>query len=190
MAVIFGTKPTRHRFTVEDFHRLGEHGFFRDDERVELIEGELIEMPPIGSEHAGLVAQWNERLILATHGKALVFPQNPIRLSDLSEIHPDLMLLKPRADYYRQSLPEPPDVLLVIEIADAIVHRDRRKKVPLYARHGVTELWLLDVQKQRVTVYRQPSPDGYRLILKPAPEESISPLALPDLGFAVSEIWH
>jgi Uma2 family endonuclease len=151
----------RHRLTVEEYHRMGETGVLAPDARVELIEGEIIDMAPIGSRHASVVNRLNDLLTLAVRGRAIVQVQGPVRLSDRSEPEPDLALLKPRADYYRDALPTAADVLLVIEVADSTQRYDRTVKAPLYARHGISELWVVDLENALVHVYRRPESDTY-----------------------------
>jgi len=174
--------------TVEDYHKMGEVGILCEDDRVELIEGELIEMAPIGSDHAGRVIGLNALLSRTLAGQALVSPQNPVRLSIHSEPQPDLTVLRLRGDFYRKSHPQPEDVLLLIEVADTTVRYDRDVKIPLYARHGIPEVWLIDLQQERVEIYRQPSSDGYRQILLPAKTERIAPALLPDVSFLIADL--
>ncbi|CAL1241999.1 Uma2 family endonuclease [Candidatus Methylocalor cossyra] len=173
--------PSRHRFTVEDYHRLGEAGVLSEDDRVELIEGEIIDMAPIGSDHAGLVTRLNRVLVRAVGDRALVSVQNPIRLTDQSEPQPDFALLKPRADDYRTNLPTPSEVLWVIEVADTSLAYDRSVKVPLYARHGIPEVWLIDLAGQAVEVFLDPAAEGYREVRRYGPADRLRPALLPDL---------
>jgi Uma2 family endonuclease len=135
-----GIELKRRRFTVDEYRRMGEVGILDEDERVELIEGEIVEMSPIGRRHAGIVNRLNDLFTFRLRGRAIVAVQNPISLgSKYSEPQPDLTLLRPRADFYADSRPEPPDVLLVVEVMDTSVERDRQVKLPLYARAGVPE---------------------------------------------------
>lgn len=182
--------PLPHRFTVDDFHRLGDLGFFGEDDRIELIEGRLIDMAPIGSEHASLVAYLNALLVRAIGDRAILYPQNPLQLGDDCECYPDLTLLRPRADRYAGRNPTAADVFLVVEIAKSSLRHDRDTKMPLYARHGIPEAWLFDLDGRRITVYREPEPEGYRLALKPVREEILSPLALPEVRVPLQEIWR
>lgn len=151
----------RHKLTVGDFHRMVETRILDEDDRVELIEGELFDMAPIGSRHASVVAQLSKLLTLGVGDRALVFVQNPLRIPQHNEPLPDLMLLKPRADRYRDALPGPADVLLVVEVADTTVQRDRELKLPLYARHAIPEAWLVDVNRPSVSVFREPHEGAY-----------------------------
>lgn len=179
----------RHLLTVDDYHKMGEAGILGEDDRVELVERELIDMAPIGSEHAGQVIQLNALLSVLLAGRALLSPQNPVRLGEYSEPQPDIMILRLRGDFYRTAHPQPEDVLLLIEVADATIHYDRNMKIPLYARHGIPEVWLIDLQKKNVEIYRQPSGDGYRQILRPAKDERISLSLLPDVSMLIADLW-
>jgi len=161
MSAVLQTEVRRHRLTVDDFHRMGEAGILRADERVELIDGEVIDMAPIGSNHAGAVAFLAKSLERAVGDAALVFVQNPLSLAAASEPQPDLMLLKSRADFYRSGHPRPDDVLLIVEVADTTLTYDRDIKVPLYARHGIPEVWLVDLANKRLHVFTSPSDTGY-----------------------------
>lgn len=153
--------PRRHRYTRDEYHRMAEAGIFGEDDRVELIEGEIIDMAPTGSQHAGTVVYLNTALQTALHGHALVSVQNPITLDQHSEPQPDLILLRPRKDFYRASHPQPGDLLLVIEVADSSLAYDRDVKLPLYARFGIPEAWLVDLEQRRLERYTEPRHDGY-----------------------------
>jgi Uma2 family endonuclease len=183
------TDIQRHLLTVDDYHKMGEAGILCEDDRVELIEGELIDMAPIGSDHAGKVIQLNALLGVLLAGRALLSPQNPIRLGEYSEPQPDMTILRLRDDFYRTAHPRPEDVLLVIEVADTTVLYDRNVKIPLYARHSIPEVWLIDLQKKQVEIYRQPSSDGYRQILRPAKDERIALSLLPDVSLLIADLW-
>lgn len=144
----------RYRFGIEEFERL-----FRGIRGVELLEGEVYQMSPIGPKHALAVARMVKRLTQALGDQALVWPQNPLRLPPDSEPQPDVALLKPR-DYW-ESLPTPEDVLLLVEVADTSLEYDRDAKLPLYARAGIPEVWLLDLQGNRLHVFRAPKEGVY-----------------------------
>lgn len=153
----------KHCFTVRDYHRMAEVGLLSQDSRVELIEGEIIEMSPIGSLHSGTVKR-SSSFLNRTLGEAfIVSVKDPIRLSDFSEPKPDLALLKPRKDYYANSHLRAEDVL-VIEVADALVEYDRSVKLPLYARAGIPETWLLVLPKEVIEVYSQPNSGKYQKV--------------------------
>ncbi|HEX8723581.1 MAG TPA: Uma2 family endonuclease [Pyrinomonadaceae bacterium] len=152
----------KYSFTAEEFERLGAAGILRQDARLELIEGEICEMPPIGSAHAACVKFLSGLLNRLFGGTFIVGVQDPVRLNDFSEPQPDVSLLRWRDDYYRGAHPAPADVLLVIEVADATAASDRKVKLPLYARAGIPEAWLVDIPEGRVEIYSDPADGGYR----------------------------
>ena len=174
---------------VDAYHRMIEAGIFDEDDRVELINGELRAMPPIKADHAGKNKRMNHLLTMRAGGKALVAVQDPLTLQQHSEPEPDLMLLRPRDDFYERENPTPADTLLVVEIADSSLRYDREVKIPLYAAHKVPEVWLIDLKHQRLELFRDPGPDGYRQILRPDASQVVAPLLLPDLRIRVDEIW-
>jgi Uma2 family endonuclease len=178
----------RRRFSVEDYHRMLGAGILSEDDRVELIDGEIVEMAPIGPRHASQVDFLARLLWQRVGGRAIVRVQNPIRLGKQSEPQPDLCLLRPRRDYYRRSHPTAVDVMLVIEVAEATAEYDRQVKVPLYGRHGVAEVWLVDLEAQRVEVYRRPRAEGYEEVRSLGRGETVSPLSFPDLTLGVDEL--
>jgi Uma2 family endonuclease len=175
---------TRHwLFTVDDYQRMGETGILHEDDRVELIEGEIVAMPPIGSPHGGGVKHLI-RLLTSTVGeRAIVSAQDPIVLRPRSEPQPDITLLRPRSDFYADSHPEAADVLLLIEVADSSLHYDLHVKVPLYARQGIPEVWVVDIAHRKVLRFSRPEGGTYR---EQGPIDLRTPMALPDLpGCAV-----
>lgn len=178
----------RHKLDVREYYRMGEAGIFEPGERVELIEGEIIDMAPVGSGHNGTVTGLTRRIILGVGERAVVTVQGPLRLSDLSEPQPDLLLLKPRADDYRSEHPTPADVLLLVEVADSSLRFDRSVKLPLYARHGVPEVWIVNLGDGVVEVYRDPKDDAYRSTARAVCGEVLEPAALPGLRIAVTEV--
>ena len=145
--------PRRHRITVHDYHRMGEIGVFAPDARVELIEGKIIDMAPIGTDHQSIVDQLTRKLVTAVGEQASVRVQGSIRLSQWSEPEPDVVLLRPRADFYRGEFALGTDTLLVIEVSDTTLKYDRDIKVPLYARHGAPEAWVVDVNGKALLVF-------------------------------------
>lgn len=178
----------RHRLTVEEYHRMGEAGVLAPDARVELIEGEVIDMAPIGSRHASVVNRLNDLLMRAVQGRAIVQVQGPVRLSDRSEPEPDVALLRPRADYYRDALPTPADMLLLIEVAESTQRYDRTVKAPLYARHGIPELWVIDLENALVHFYRRPEGDAYADISATDRPDSIPIGALAGISVDLSAV--
>ena len=178
----------RHHLSLQAFHKMGEAGILDEDARVELVEGELIDMAPIGSLHAGTVDRL-ARLFFERCADVIVRVQNPIVLGSYSELQPDLSLVRPREDNYTKSHPEPPDVLLVVEVGDSTVRYDREIKIPLYAQYGIPEVWLLDLQNQQLEVYLQPGANGYRQILRPAKEEEVVLSCLTDVVIDIAELF-
>jgi Uma2 family endonuclease len=178
----------RHAFTVDEWHRMGEAGLFGDDARMELLDGEVIEMAPIGSPHAGGVNRLNHLLTSALGAQALVAVQNPVVLDDRSEPQPDIAVLQPRPDDYSRSHPTPSEILLLIEVSDTTLAFDRDIKAPQYARTGVPEYWIVDLAGDQVMVMREPSSTGYRDIRSLGPGNELSMGALPGVLFEVSQI--
>ena len=176
----------RRRFTADEYHWMARVGILGPDDRVELLDGEIIEMPPIGPDHAATVDGFNERFVSRFADVAQVRVQNPIRLDKFGEPQPDVVLVRRRADSYRSAHPTPEDVFLVVEVADTSLADDRRMKLPLYARTGIVETWLVDLQHGVVHVHREPSPDGYRVIWTVRRGERLAPLAFPDREIAVA----
>ncbi len=151
---------TRYRFSVAEYHQMVEAGVFNEDDPVELIEGEIVEMAPIGSRHAACVKKLNQLFTNALGERVIVSVQDPIGIAN-SEPEPDLALLRPRDHFYAERHPGPEDVLLVVEVADSSLEYDRQVKMPLYARSNIPEAWLVDLGNDEVVIYREPSPKGY-----------------------------
>jgi|FaiFalFF_MnMetaG_3_1042247.scaffolds.fasta_scaffold06776_3 Uma2 family endonuclease len=168
---------TRYRFRVEEFERA-----FQGVPHVELLRGEVYQMSPIGPKHVHKVAQLDARLQETLRGKAVVLVQSPLRLSEDSEPEPDLMVLRPPLDRYREKLPTPEDVLLLVEVADTSLEFDREVKLPLYAEAGIPEVWLVNLKENLLEVYRDPRGGRYREIRLLSPEEEVSPTLLPEVS--------
>jgi Uma2 family endonuclease len=179
---------TRRLFTVHEYHQMGQAGILSEDDRVELIEGEIVQMASIGSRHAACVDRLTQLFVMKVAGRAIVRVQNPIILNEYSEPQPDLALLRPRPDFYASAHPEPKDVFLVVEVADTSAGIDRAAKMPLYARAGILDAWLVDLQEDRVEVHRQPTPQGYQRVQHLGRGTSIALQAFPDLTLAVDDI--
>jgi len=150
----------RWQFTVADFARMTEAGIFAEDDRVELIDGEVRAMSPIGPRHAAIVKRLNALMSRQVADRAILSVQDPIQLTDYTEPQPDLAVLRVREDFYVQAHPMPADVLVVVEVAETSLEYDREEKVPRYAQVRIPEVWLLDVEQETVTQYTQP--DGTR----------------------------
>ncbi len=155
------TPPARRKLDVEAYHRMAEVGIFAPDERVELIDGEILQRVPIGSEHGSVTSSLVQCFVLALRDRAFVTGSMPLRLDALNEPEPDVLILQPRADRYRDALPRPADVLLVVEVAKSSLDYDRSVKAPLYARSGVRKFWIVDSVGRRIEVHREPGADGY-----------------------------
>jgi Uma2 family endonuclease len=179
----------RRLFTVDEFQRMADAGILDEDERVELIEGEIVEMTPIGPPHASAVARINALFAARLGPRAIVWPQNPLVLRrQTSQFQPDLALLRPRADFYGGRHPEPADAYLVIEVMDSSVARDRRVKLPIYARGGVEDVWLVHVAASTVEVCRDPFRDSYRDRRVLDRSAALAPRAFPDVVLSVTDI--
>jgi Uma2 family endonuclease len=179
----------RHRLTVDEYYRMADLGILAPDARVELIEGEIIDMPPQGSPHAAIVSRLTERFIAACGSSAMVRCQMPIRLGTRSEPEPDIAIVKRDVDYYRRAHPIANDVLLVIEISNTTLQLDRKIKIPLYARHRIPEAWLIEVQASCVHVFRNPQQGEYADI-STADRPSILGLAsMPAVRIDLSGTW-
>jgi Uma2 family endonuclease len=180
----------RRRFTLDQYHRMGHSGILGADDRVELVEGEIVELGSIHTRHAGAVARIAHVFATRLERRALVWPQNPLLLAQhQSEPLPDLMLLAPRADFYVGGLPQPPNVRLLVEVADASLYYDRQKKLPLYARAGVAESWLVNVDVKRIEIHRNPGRLRYRSVRLPAGNETFAPSAFPDVKLTLRDLF-
>lgn len=175
-------------FTVDEYHRMSEAGILSEDDRVELIGGEIIKMSPIGKYHAACVKRLNSVLNRRVGEYAIISVQDPIRLDDYSEPEPDIALLKPRDDFYAQELPTAEDVLLIIEVADTSVEYDRNVKLPLYAKANIAETWLANIREDRMEAYSQPVNGIYQNVRVIKRGETISPEALPKLLLTIEEV--
>jgi Uma2 family endonuclease len=181
-------EQARRRFTVEEYERMGAAGILGEDERVELLDGEIVEMSPIGPRHAGGVNRLNRLLTGALRDRAVVTVQNPVRLALRSEPQPDLVVARPRRDFYELGHPTPDDVLLLVEVAETSAAFDRRVKTPLYARAGIQEVWLVDVASEQVVVHRAPAGHGYADVRTLGRGDRLTPLAFPDLDLSVADV--
>lgn len=178
----------KHWITVDEYERMGTAGIFHPDERLELLEGEIYEMSPIGSSHAACVTRLHQLLTLKFAGKLIVISQNPIRLDDFSEPQPDIALLRWRDDFYQPGHPTPDDILLVIEVADSTVASDRSYKMPLYAKAGITEAWLVNLPDEKIELYAEPAGDAYQFSRDFKQGEEVQARSIVDLRIAVGEV--
>ena len=177
----------RRLFTRAEYHRMGEVGILGEDDRVELIRGEIVKMSPIGRHHVAFVNNLNQLLVTRLAGRAIVSVQNPVVLSDDTEPEPDLAVLRPRS--YKHAEPAVDDVLLLIEVAETSLRYDRVTKRPLYAEAGVPEYWIVDCAAETVEVDRTPTSSGYRDVTVVAGAAAVSLLAFPDLSLALAEVF-
>ena len=179
------------KLSVEDYHRMAELGIFGPEERVELIEGEIIDMAPIGHFHADLASLLIRRLGYPTEGRAIPWVQNPIHLGPRSEPEPDFALLRLRPNGYRAALPTAADVLLLVEIADKSLRYDREVKIPLYARHAIPEYWIVNIREKQIEIHLDPDPENshYRETRIQA-EGLLSPACFPGLALDIRELLH
>ena len=180
--------PQTRKFTVAEYYRMAEVGILGPDERVQLIEGEIIVMPPIGPGHADNVDEFNEVLARYAPGRYRVRIQNPVRLNDGSEPEPDVALLRRRPEGYGAAHPNPSDVLLVIEVADSTLEYDRQVKAHVYGRAGIPETWVRNLPEDCIERFTQPGPDGYTQHTVHRRGETLTPVALPDLELAVADL--
>lgn len=178
----------KHWFTVAEYERMGAAGILPADDRVELIAGDIIEMSPIGKRHAACVGRLTQALGLSLQRKAIIWVQNPIQIDDHSEPQPDIAILKPRADFYEQSLPTPADVLLVIEVSDTTLEYDRQIKLPLYAHAGIPEVWLVNLPAEQLDTYAQPAGDTYQLTNHIGRGAGVQAHRIADLRISVADV--
>jgi Uma2 family endonuclease len=179
----------RYSFTVDEYNRMGAAGIFPDGVRTELIEGEIVEMAPIGSYHSTVVARLARFFARAlTDEQAITISQSPLELSTRSELEPDVLVLAPRSDEYVEHHPYPQEVRLLIEVSDTSIRLDRDIKLPLYAREGVQEVWIVDLTAEVIHVYREPAQGSYSFVRLASRSESLSPAAFPDLTLAVNDV--
>lgn len=180
--------PTKHLTNLDEWRRLGEANIFPPGSRLELINGEILEMAPIGFNHAGHVIRLNHFFAKLIGDMAVINIQNPLQLGDLSEPEPDFMLLKPNPDFYSSRHPAASDVLLLIEVSDTSLAFDQKQKLRLYALHGIPEYWLLNLNDNSVEIYRRPHGDAYEQKSTLRAGDSISLSQLPDIALNIADI--
>jgi len=189
MSVAMEDGSRRHRITVDEYHRMAEQGSFAPDARVELIDGVIIDMPPIGSPHAAIGSRLDSLLGEVVGRQALVRCQWPIRLGDDSEPQPDIALVRPRENFYEDRHPTAADTLLVIEVSATTLNDDLRTKLRLYARHGIPEYWVVDVVSQRLHVFRRPCGAGYEEAVSVDRPREVEITTLPGISVDLSKIF-
>jgi Uma2 family endonuclease len=183
------TQPHIFPLTVSAYHRMAEIGILDLAKRTELIDGRILTMPPIGTLHADWVNRLNRVFFESLPRGITVAVQNPVYLDESNEPEPDIALLKPRQQPYSEAHPRPEDVLLIMEVADTSLDYDRDVKLPLYARHAIPEVWLLDVAKNRLEIFRQPAQDDYRLHLKPLNDETVTLFAMEEVRIDLAQLF-
>jgi len=183
------TTDTLHKkFTISQYYLMSETGILTENDRVELIEGEILEMSPIGTGHAVCVNRLAKVLFSSLSDEITISVQNPVRLSNFSEPEPDFAILKGQPEDYESKHPEPEDILVLIEVSDSTIEYDRTTKAPLYARQKIHELWIIDLNALVVEVYRFPSPEGYQQIQVFRQDQSIAFEAFPNILIEVAKI--
>jgi Uma2 family endonuclease len=180
--------PVPRLFSVDEYYAMAQAGILQPDERTELLEGVIFCMAAMGSRHAARVTRFGYRLIAAFMGRALVRIQAPIHMGERSEPEPDIAVVRLRADDYEDAHPVPQDVYLLVEVSDSSLVFDRRRKLPLYAAAGIPELWIVDIQHQRVLVYRSPRGNRYEQETIVGRGGSLAPQAFSDVSLAVDDL--
>lgn len=181
--------PALRRFGVVEFDRMVELGILREDERVELLEGVIVCMAPMGSRHMAIISRLTDRLVPSLLGRAIVRIQGAVRLAPDSEPEPDIAVVRYRNDAYEGRHPEPADILLVIEVAHSSLARDRGRKLAIYATAGIPETWIFDVTHKQIYVNREPQGRRYRQVEIVPLDGTLSPAAFPDLVLKVAELF-
>ena len=179
---------TRRPFTTTEYHQLIAAGVLTEDDRVELLNGEIIQMSAIGPRHAACVNRLIAFLSRKTGRFAIIAAQNPIRLDNYSEPEPDISLLKPREDFYAENHPVPADILIAIEVADSSLEYDRNIKLPSYARAGIPEAWLVDLISDRIEVHSQPHNGIYQEVRIVQREQKVVSRSIPQLKLKAEDI--
>jgi Uma2 family endonuclease len=188
MSAVMNDWILRHRITVDEYYRMAEVGILPPDARVELIEGVIIDMAPIGTDHGGTVTQLNRLLSNAVGDFAYVWSQSAVRLSDISEPEPDFALLRPRADFYKKRHPGPEDTFLLIEVSNSSLRYDIEVKAPLYALHGIPEFWVVDLKGRQIRFFRSQKEAKYSDVTSTSEPGIVSPIALPGVQIDLAHI--
>ena len=181
-------ETTRKLFTVDDYYRMAEVGILTPQDRVELIEGEIVEMSPIGTRHAMTVNRASMIFARGVGDRAVVAIQNPAHIDNYNEPQPEVVLIRPREGFYGTAHPAPEDVLLLIEVSETSLRFDRNVKLPIYARSGVREVWIVDLNNAVVHMFRNPSERNYSDATIKGRGKSISLEAFPDFSVRVDEL--
>lgn len=183
-----GEVLVRHKLDLDTYYRMINAGIFGKEDRIELIEGELIDMAPIGDDHCTSVDVLTETLVLACTRRAIVSVQLPIRLNRFNAPQPDFTVSRLRADRYRTGRPGPADILLLVEVSDSSLRFDRTVKLPLYAQAGIAEVWIVDLQRRAFDVHRAPADGSYAELTTYGPADSIALALAPDITISLSGV--
>jgi Uma2 family endonuclease len=181
--------PERTRISADRYQKMVATGVLTKYDRVELVDGDMLNMAPIGTQHSATTARLTRLLVMSAGDSAIVSPGGSVRLGDYSVPQPDLMLLKPRADFYSGQIPTAPDLLLLVEISDSSLAFDQGIKRALYSRHGVAEYWVVDVSGKRIHVYREPTGDGYAQALECTLSDVVSLRGLPGVQVTAGTLF-
>ncbi len=180
----------RHKLDVDDIYRMADAGILGEDDRVELIDGELIDMAPIGQDHAATVNRLTRALVMACEDRAIVSTQNPVRLDGVNEPQPDFAIFRPRADFYGAGeRPGPSDVLLLVEVADSSIRFDRAVKLPLYAHAGIPEVWIVDLKRRVLDVHRGPSGGSYSELTTYQRGDTLGLAMVPEIRVTLDQVF-
>jgi Uma2 family endonuclease len=179
---------SRHRFTVHDYERMEDAGILRAEDRVELIYGEIVKMSPIGEPHNAAIDRANRTFVLALREMAIVRVQGSVRLDLHSAPHPDVVILKPRDDFYVKGGAKASDVLLIVEMADTSLKYDRKVKTRLNAEMGIPEYWVADLNGECIWVYSSPEAKGYKLVQQFRRGQILTPQLLPECSIPVDSL--
>jgi Uma2 family endonuclease len=180
---------SRRRFTADDYQRMGQAGILGREDHVELIDGEIIAMTPIGTRHCASVDRANRAFVTKAGDRAIVRVQGSVRLDLYSEPEPDLVLLRPRADFYASAHPGPADILLIVEVAESSIEYDRDVKAHVYARSGVLEYWLADLNENVLLRHSSPGDGAYRNVQRYTRGQSLAPQLLPECIISISDLF-
>lgn len=179
--------PAKRLLTIEEYHRMSEAGILTEDDRVELLDGEIYQMSPIGSEHGACVKRLNRILNHLLGNKVIVSVQDPVQIPELSEPEPDIALLAPRSDFYADAHPLPEEVFLIIEVANTSYDKDKLVKLPIYARAGIPGYWIVNLEKRQVEIFQKPQQGSYVIEVVAGPGEQL-PLRSFGVEIAFEEV--
>ena len=178
----------RKQFTVDDYYKMAEAGILTAEDRVELIEGQILKMSPIGTRHAMTVTRALMIFARGVGDRVVVAVQNPAPMDTYNEPQPDLVLIRPREGFYGTDHPSPEDVVLLIEVADTSLRKDRLMKLPVYARNGIREVWIIDLSDDVIYVYRKPEANAFLLFETRHRGDFVSPAAFPNFEVKVDDL--